>query len=75
MQRVRGVSRVCGEISLSRALGDIKYKLAGVVSAEADVVVRDIDAADRFVLLACERSAPAYYGRGVLLSASPVWQV
>ena len=36
MQRVRGVSRVCGEISLSRALGDIKYKLAGVVSAEAD---------------------------------------
>lgn len=56
-----GVPRVNGNLNLSRAIGDLKYKAnsdlppeAQIISAHPDVRVFELSAADHFFLLACD---------------------
>lgn len=56
-----GVPRVNGNLNLSRAIGDLKYKAndelppeAQVITAHPDVRVFELSAADHFFLLACD---------------------
>jgi serine/threonine protein phosphatase PrpC len=58
---IGGVTRVNGNLSLSRAIGDLQYKQNGalgrheqVVTAQPDVVVRALAPGDAFLLLACD---------------------
>ena len=54
-------NRVNGDLSVSRALGDFRYKLCATlpaeqqqVSAEPDVEVHKIDKTEEFLVLACD---------------------
>lgn len=58
---IGGVTRVNGNLSLSRAIGDLQYKQNGalgrheqVVTVQPDVVVRALAPGDAFLLLACD---------------------
>jgi serine/threonine protein phosphatase PrpC len=56
-----GVPRVNGNLNLSRAIGDLKYKSnknltpeAQVITAHPDVRVFELSSEDQFFLLACD---------------------
>jgi len=58
---VGGVTRVNGNLNLSRAIGDLKYKgnqhLAAseqIITAQPDVRSVELTPQDRFLLLACD---------------------
>jgi protein phosphatase 1G len=58
---VGGVYRVNGNLNLSRAIGDLKYKTneslppeAQIITATPDVRVFELSSMDRFFLLACD---------------------
>ena len=58
---VGGVSRVNGNLNLSRAIGDLKYKgnqqllpADQIITAQPDIVKMELTPADRFFLLACD---------------------
>ena len=56
-----GVSRVNGNLNLSRAIGDLKYKgnqqlppADQIITAQPDIVKMELTPADRFFVLACD---------------------
>jgi Protein phosphatase 2C len=58
---VGGVARINGNLNLSRAIGDLKYKTneglpreAQIITAQPDVRVFELTADDRFFILACD---------------------
>eukprot|EP00884_Botryococcus_braunii_P007934 jgi/Botrbrau1/17141/Bobra.0157s0038.2 len=58
---VGGVSRVNGNLNLSRAIGDLRYKgnqllkpADQIITAEPDIVKIELEEGDRFVVLACD---------------------
>lgn len=61
VSNANGVPRVNGNLNLSRAIGDLKYKdnadlppEAQIITAQPDVRVFELSAADDFFLLACD---------------------
>ena len=60
-QQPGAMPRVCGNLNLSRSIGDLKFKLnhdvgqaAQIITANPDVIVRPRDRRDRFLILACD---------------------
>ena len=58
---VTSQGRVNGNLNLSRALGDLKYKgdktlprAAQVITAEPDIMVHALEGSDEFLILACD---------------------
>lgn len=61
MNDVGGVARVNSNLNLSRAIGDLKYKLNAnlppeqqVITAHPDVRVFELTDSDKFFILACD---------------------
>lgn len=58
---IGGVARVNGNLNLSRAIGDLKYKMndelpveAQIITAHPDVRVFELTPDDRYMILACD---------------------
>ena len=58
---IGGVPRVNGNLNLSRAIGDLKYKMnpalpveAQIITAHPDVRIFELTKEDRFFILACD---------------------
>lgn len=61
LSEIGGITRVNGNLNLSRAIGDLRYKTNSqlapkdqIITAEPDVRSVEIDHQDRFLLLACD---------------------
>ena len=61
VREMGGHHRVCGNLNLSRAIGDLKYKGNGslppsaqIITAEPDVLTRTLVPGDEFMVLACD---------------------
>ena len=60
-QQPGAMPRVCGNLNLSRSIGDLKFKVnhavgqaAQIITADPDVIVHVYNTGDRFVVLACD---------------------
>jgi protein phosphatase 1G len=58
---MNGHFRINGNLNLSRAVGDLKYKqneaiprAAQIITAEPDLIVQELSAEDEFMVIACD---------------------
>ncbi|KAL4855454.1 putative protein phosphatase 2C 11 [Chlorella vulgaris] len=61
LSEIGGITRVNGNLNLSRAIGDLRYKMNAdlepkdqIISAEPDVTSQQLTAEDTFLVLACD---------------------
>ena len=61
LSEVGGITRVNGNLNLSRAIGDLRYKMNAqlepkdqIITAEPDVVLEELRPGDRFIVMACD---------------------
>ncbi|KAL4452740.1 hypothetical protein ABPG75_008402 [Micractinium tetrahymenae] len=61
LSEIGGITRVNGNLNLSRAIGDLRYKMNSelepkdqIITAEPDVAVQRLVPEDRFLVLACD---------------------